>query len=56
MGFLQNIGTTEVIIIAVVLVVLFGSKKIVDLARGLGQSTKELKKAGKELAGKGEDK
>lgn len=45
----QNIGTTEIIIIGVILLVLFGSKKIVEFARGLGESTKELKKAGKEL-------
>ena len=45
----QNIGTTEIIIIGIVLMVLFGSKKLVDFARGLGESTKELKRAGKEL-------
>lgn len=45
----QNIGTTEIIIVAVVLLVLFGSKKLVELARGLGESTKEIKKVGKEL-------
>lgn len=45
----KNIGTTEIIIIAVVLLVLFGGKKIPELARGLGQSGRELKKAKKEL-------
>lgn len=45
----QNIGTTEIIIIGIVLLVLFGSKKLVEFARGLGETTKELKKAGKEL-------
>ncbi len=45
----KNIGTTELIIIAVVLLVLFGGKKIPELARGLGQSGRELKKAKAEL-------
>jgi len=44
-----NIGSTEIIIIGVVLVLLFGSKKIVELARGLGESSKELKKVKKEF-------
>ncbi len=45
----KNLGTTEIIIIAVVLLVLFGGKKLPELARGLGQSGKELKKAKAEL-------
>lgn len=45
----SNIGTTEIIIIAVILLVLFGGKKLPELARGLGQSGKELKKAKAEL-------
>jgi len=46
---LNNIGTTELIIIGSILLLLFGSKKLVEFARGLGESTKELKKAGKEF-------
>lgn len=45
----KNLGTTEIIIIAVVLLILFGGKKLPELARGLGQSGKELKKAKTEL-------
>lgn len=45
----QNIGTTEIIIIAVVLMVLFGAKKLPEFAKGLGESGKELKKASKEF-------
>ena len=44
-----NIGTTEIIIIAVVLMVLFGAKKLPEFARSLGESGRELKKAGKEF-------
>lgn len=50
-----GIGTTEIIIIGIVLVLLFGSKKIVELARGLGESSKELKKVKKEFDTKKED-
>jgi len=45
----RNLGTTEIIIIAVVLLILFGGKKLPELARGLGQSGKELKKAKADL-------
>lgn len=44
-----NLGTTEIIVIAVVLLVLFGGKKLPELARGLGESGRELKKAKAEL-------
>jgi len=44
----QNIGTTEIIIIAVVLLILFGSKRIPDFVRALGQSVKEFRGAIKE--------
>ncbi|OGY10702.1 MAG: hypothetical protein A3A58_01595 [Candidatus Blackburnbacteria bacterium RIFCSPLOWO2_01_FULL_41_27] len=42
---LKNIGPLEILIIGIVLILLFGSKKIIDLARDLGTGTKELKKA-----------
>ena len=51
----SNIGTTELIVIGVIVVVLFGSQRIVDLARGLGESTKEIKKVKKEIEGDGDD-
>jgi sec-independent protein translocase protein TatA len=41
---LQNIGTVEVLIIAVVLILLFGSKKLPELARGVRKSGEELRK------------
>ena len=40
---LQGIGTTEILIILLILVAVFGSKKILELARGAGEATKELK-------------
>lgn len=45
----SNIGGTELLVIAVVLLVLFGGKKLPELARGLGEASKELKKAKKEI-------
>jgi sec-independent protein translocase protein TatA len=44
----KNIGTTEIIVIALLIVVLFGGKKIPELMRGIGQSIKEFRKASKE--------
>ena len=41
----NSIGTTELIIIAVILLILFGGKKLPELGKGLGESIKELKKA-----------
>lgn len=42
---MANIGSTELIIIAILLLVLFGGRKLPELGRGLGESIKELKKA-----------
>ncbi len=44
MSFLQNIGLTEVIIISVVVLLLFGGKKIPQFVRGLAEAVKEFKK------------
>jgi sec-independent protein translocase protein TatA len=51
-GFLRNIGTAELIIIALIILLLFGGKKINELARGLGESKREVKKIKKEIKGK----
>ncbi len=42
-------GPGEWIVIALVVVVLFGGKKIPELARGLGRSIQEFKKAKNEI-------
>jgi len=41
----RNIGITEIIIVAVVLIILFGGKKLPELARGIAQSIKEFRSA-----------
>jgi len=43
-----GLGPTELIVILVILLVLFGGAKLPGLAKGLGQSIKEFKKATKE--------
>lgn len=48
-----NFGTTEIILIVLVIVLLFGGKKIPELMRGLGRGVKEFKDA---KEGKTEDK
>lgn len=45
----SNIGAGEIIVVLLVLIFLFGGKKLPELARGLGESGKELKKAKKEI-------
>ena len=42
------IGTQEIIIIAVIILLLFGGRKIPELMRGLGSGIKEFKQAAKE--------
>lgn len=38
-------GTTEILIVLLVIVLLFGGKKIPELMRGLGSGVREFKKA-----------
>lgn len=40
-----GMGSTEIILIVLVLVLLFGAKKIPELMKGLGSGIKEFKKA-----------
>ncbi|ABW14234.1 twin-arginine translocation protein, TatA/E family subunit [Parafrankia sp. EAN1pec] len=40
---MPNLGTTEIIIIALVVLVLFGSKKLPDAARSFGRSLRIFK-------------
>ncbi len=41
--FLGNIGAGEIIIIALVVLLLFGGKKIPELMKGLGKGVKSFK-------------
>lgn len=42
-----NFGVTEIILIILVIVLLFGGRKIPELMKGIGQGMKEFKKASK---------
>ena len=42
-----RIGATEIIIIGVIILLLFGGKKIPELMKGLGKGMKEFKDASK---------
>ncbi len=45
---IAGIGTTELIIILFIVLLLFGGAKLPALAKGLGQSIKEFKNAAKD--------
>jgi sec-independent protein translocase protein TatA len=46
-----GLGVGELVLIAVVLLLLFGSSKLPQLGQGLGQSVKSFRKAFKEVKG-----
>ena len=50
-----GLGATEIVLVVLALLLLFGGKKIPELMRGLGSGIKEFKDASKEEA-KPEDK
>ena len=47
--FLGNIGMPELIIIMLIVLLLFGAKKIPELMNGLGKGVKSFKKGMKEV-------
>ncbi|GAA6733075.1 hypothetical protein YIM1640_02250 [Thermus oshimai] len=53
---LMRLGPVEIILILLVILLLFGAKKLPELARGLGQSAKEFKKGLSEGEEKKEEK
>lgn len=44
-NFIMNLGWTEILLIAFVVLLLFGGKKIPELMRGLGRGVREFKDA-----------
>ncbi len=44
-----NLGATELILIALAILLFFGAKKIPDLMGGLGKGIREFKKASREI-------
>lgn len=51
----QSIGTTEWIVIAAIIILIFGGKKIPEFFKSLGDAVREFKKAAKDTDEK-EDK
>jgi sec-independent protein translocase protein TatA len=48
----MNLGFTEVIIILVIVIVIFGANRLPELGRGLGKGIKNFKDATKEMSEK----
>ena len=46
----MNLGVPDLIIILLIILVLFGAKKLPELARGMGQAVKEFQKAKDEFS------
>lgn len=44
-----NIGSTEIIVIALVIFIFFGAKRLPEIARGLGKGIGEFKKATRDI-------
>lgn len=49
LGIFPGIGTQELIIVLFVILLLFGAKKLPELARGVGRSLREFRKASSEI-------
>ena len=47
--FLGSLGSQEIIIIALIILLLFGGKKIPELMRGLGKGVSQFKKGMKDI-------
>lgn len=46
---LFNLGNGEIVVIVLILLLLFGAKKIPELARGMGKGVREFKDATKQV-------
>jgi len=49
LAFIGGLGTQEMVVIFLILLLLFGAKKLPQLARGMGKSVGEFRKAREEF-------
>lgn len=52
----MNLGPQELLIVFLIVLLLFGAKKLPELAKGLGQALREFRKAAKESEKEQENK
>jgi sec-independent protein translocase protein TatA len=52
----MNLGFQEILLIFLIVLILFGAKKLPELARSMGQALKEFKKAMRETSEDKEEK
>jgi len=50
LAFLGSFGGQEILVILVLVLLLFGAKRLPELARSLGQGIKEFRKSVKEIS------
>ncbi len=55
-GIEMNLGWQEILLILLIVLLLFGARKIPELARSLGKGVKEFKKGLHEIENAGEEK
>ena len=51
LAFIQGLGWTQVVVVLFLILLLFGAKRLPELARGFGKSIREFKKATSEIEG-----
>ena len=51
----MGLSTTEILVVVIVILILFGAKKIPELARSLGRASYEFKKAKEDLRAESEN-
>jgi sec-independent protein translocase protein TatA len=49
---LKSIGTTEILVVAFIILVVFGGRKIPEFFKGLGDAVREFKKASRDVSEK----
>ena len=55
LAFIGGLGSQEILIILVLVLLLFGAKRLPELARSLGQGIREFRKSVKEISEEGDD-